>query len=62
MSPRRDENARNGMGGLLRTLSRRPVFCEQGEPDREPLMPLKGFPGVWQRSKKKKRVEAEGMS
>lgn len=29
---------------------------------REPLVPLKGFPGVvWQRSKKKKRVENEGM-
>ncbi|HVX78823.1 MAG TPA: GFA family protein [Bradyrhizobium sp.] len=28
----------------------------------EPLVPLKGFPGVvWQRSKKKKRVEREGM-
>ena len=28
----------------------------------EPLVPLKGFPGVvWQRSKKKKRVEHEGM-
>ncbi|MBV9560566.1 MAG: GFA family protein [Bradyrhizobium sp.] len=28
----------------------------------EPLVPLKGFPGiVWQRSKKKKRQEREGM-
>jgi hypothetical protein len=28
----------------------------------EPLVPLKGFPGVvWQRSKKKKRAELEGM-
>ena len=28
----------------------------------EPLVPLKGFPGVvWERSKKKKRVEHEGM-
>jgi hypothetical protein len=28
----------------------------------EPLVPLKGFPGVvWQRSKKKKRIEHEGM-
>jgi hypothetical protein len=28
----------------------------------EPLVPLKGFPGVvWQRSKRKKRVEHEGM-
>ncbi|MDO8397741.1 MAG: hypothetical protein Q7T45_07970 [Bradyrhizobium sp.] len=28
----------------------------------EPLGPLKGFPGVvWQRPKKKKRVEHEGM-
>ena len=28
----------------------------------EPLVPLKGFPGVvWQRSKKKKRAEREGM-
>jgi len=28
----------------------------------EPLMPLKGFPGVvWQRSKKKKRLDHEGM-
>src|SRR5664279_2702369 len=28
----------------------------------EPLVPLKGFTGVvWQRSKKKKRVEHEGM-
>ncbi len=28
----------------------------------EPLVPLKGFPGVvWQRSKKNKRVEHEGM-
>ncbi len=28
----------------------------------EPLVPLKGFPGVvWQRSKMKKRVEHEGM-
>jgi hypothetical protein len=28
----------------------------------EPLVPLKGFPGVvWQRSKKKKRRESEGM-
>ncbi len=28
----------------------------------EPLVPLKGFPGVvWQRSKKKKRVNQEGM-
>ena len=29
----------------------------------EPLVPLKGFPGVvWQRSKKKKRADREGMS
>jgi hypothetical protein len=28
----------------------------------EPLVPLKGFPGVvWQRSKKKKRLDREGM-
>jgi len=28
----------------------------------EPLVPLKGFPGVvWQRSKRKKRVDHEGM-
>ena len=28
----------------------------------EPLVPLKGFPGVvWQRSKKKKPIEREGM-
>ena len=28
----------------------------------EPLVPLKGFPGVvWQRSKKKKRADREGM-
>jgi hypothetical protein len=28
----------------------------------EPLVPLKGFPGVvWQRSKKKKRLDHEGM-
>jgi len=28
----------------------------------EPLVPLKGFPGVvWQRSKKKKRTDREGM-
>ena len=28
----------------------------------EPLVPLKGFPGVvWQRSKKKKRVDHDGM-
>ena len=28
----------------------------------EPLVPLKGYPGVvWQRSKKKKRAEREGM-
>ena len=28
----------------------------------EPLVPLKGFPGVvWQRSKKKKQLEREGM-
>ncbi|SDS95186.1 GFA family protein [Bradyrhizobium canariense] len=28
----------------------------------EPLVPLKGFPGVvWQRSKKKKRIDREGM-
>ena len=28
----------------------------------EPLVPLKGFPGVvWQRSKKKKRGDREGM-
>ena len=29
----------------------------------EPLVPLKGYPGVvWQRSKKKKRIDREGMS
>ena len=29
----------------------------------EPLVPLKGFPGVvWQRSKKKKRADARGCS
>ena len=27
----------------------------------EPLVPLKGFPGFWQCSKKKKAVEREGM-
>ena len=28
----------------------------------EPLVPLKGYPGVvWQRSKKKKRADREGM-
>ncbi len=28
----------------------------------EPLVPLKGFPGVvWQRSRKKKRLDREGM-
>jgi hypothetical protein len=29
----------------------------------EPLVPLKGYPGVvWQRSKKKKRADREGMA
>jgi len=45
-----------------RSIISRSRSCRSGPIPAEPLVPLKGFPGVvWQRSKKNKRLDHEGM-